>query len=152
MKKNNKIIIIAAGSIVTLGLLALFGFGAFVNSIRSERTCEWANIDNVELHAHIDVPKVTESDCDYEQEKNTKRAFFVIDRNNFNAERYIQLNELKKLHSTSELESGRFINLETSSLISSDLYHKQSSSNGESYDVLFDKTAATLWVTIKYRD
>ncbi len=150
IKKKGTIIILS--SILAICVFAFMGFRGFVNSIRNQRSCEWANIDNIELHAHIDVPKVTKWDCDYEKGQNTKMASFTIDKNNFDVNKYIQDYNLKKLSSSTEFEYGRFLNLKKESLIGSDLYYKKSPPDEERYDVLLDKTTGRLWVTIKYKD
>ncbi len=150
MKKKGTIIILT--SILTICVFAFMGYIGLVNSIRNQRTCEWANIDNIELHAHIDVPKVTKWDCDYEKESNTKRASFTIDKNNFDVNQYIQAYKFKRLSSFTEFEYGRFLNLKKEFLSGSDLYYKRNPSDGERYDVLLDKTTSRLWVTIKYKD
>src|SRR6478735_12009296 len=110
IRMNMKVTAIILECLFTICLLAFMGFRGFVNSIRNQRTCEWANIDNIELHAHIDIPKVTAWDCDYQKESNTKRAFFTVDKNSFDVNQYIERYTLKKLSSNSELEYSRFLN------------------------------------------
>ena len=150
IKKKGDLIFLA--SIITICVLAVLGFRGFVNSIRNQRTCEWANIDNIELHAHIDVPRVTKWDCDYEKVSNTKRASFTVDKKNVNIDEYIKNYHFKKLHSPTDFEDGRFLNLNKESLGGADLYYKKNPADGERFDVLFDKATARLWVTIEYKD
>ncbi len=152
MLKKKKGTIIILTSIVIICVSASMGFIGLVNSIRDERSCEWANIDNIEIHAHMDVPKVTKWDCDYEKESNTKRASFTIDQNNFDVDQYIKAYKFKRLDSFTKFEYGRFLNLKMEFLSDSDLYYKKNPSDEECYDVLLDKTTGRLWVTIKYQD
>ena len=147
-----KVTVVILTCLLAIGLLAFMGFRGFVNSIRNQRTCEWANIDNIELHAHIDIPKVTAWECDYEKESNTKRAFFTLDKNNFDGNEYIERYSLKKFSSTSNFEYSRFLNLQHESLNGSELYYKKSPAGKERYDVLLDKATGRLWVTIMYND
>ena len=151
MTKMKKVTMIVFTSILILSALAFLGFRGFVSSIRNQRTCEWANIDNIELHAHVDVPKVTQWNCDYEKVNNTKKASFTIDKKKFDADKYIQTYKLKPVNSAMVLEHDKFLNLEKSSL-SSDLYYKKSDADEQAYYVLLDKLTARLWVTIKYKD
>ena len=130
----------------------MLGFKVFVSSIRNQRTCEWANIDNIELHAHVDIPKVKNWDCDYTKELNTKKAHFTIDERNFDMSRYVQRNNLKKLNSFTELSFDNFLNFSKDSISNSDLYYKNRLKDGESSSVLLDKRTGKLWVTIKYKD
>lgn len=150
MKGKGTIIILTL--IFTICAFAFLGFREFVKAIRNQRTCEWANIDNIELHAHVDIPKVTKWDCNYEKESNTKKASFTIDINHIDLNYYIQTYHLKKWDSATEPEYNRFLNLKKDSLNTSDLYYKNSSLDGERYDVLLDKKTARIWVTIKYKD
>ncbi len=138
--------------LITICVFAFMGFRGFVNSIRDQRTCDWANIDNIELHAHIDVPKIVKWDCDYEKVSNTKRASFTIDKNSFDLNTYIQGYNLKKINHSTELEYGRFLNMKKDSLVGSDLYYKKSKPGGERYDVILDKETGRLWITIEYKD
>ena len=150
IKRKTTIIILSFTLIICV--LLFMGFRGFVNSIRDQRTCEWANIDNIELHAHIDVPKVTKSDCHYEEERNIKMASFTIDTANFDITRYIQNYQLTKLNTSAELQYGSFLKLDKESLVGSDLYFKKDSAGGERYKVLLDKATGRLWVSIEFKD
>ncbi|TAJ11647.1 hypothetical protein DMA11_16110 [Marinilabiliaceae bacterium JC017] len=152
MKKKLRVVLIVLGVILSLGLIVIFGLRAFAGSIRNQRTCEWANIDNIELHAHVDIPDITDSDCCYDAETNTKKAFFVLNKNELDVDRYIEFNELNKVDSTTEVEFNKFLNLDDDSKASTSLYYRKNSFKGESTFVLFDLMTSRLWVTIEYAD
>ena len=152
MQVRQKSTIIVPLLILALCVFAFMGFKGFVNSIRNQRTCEWAIIDNIELHAHIDVPKVTKCDCDYDNISNTKKASFNIDKNNLKTDEYVQHYSLKELRSFTQLDHNEFLNLNKEALVDSHLYYKTGISNGEEYAILFDELSGRLWVTIKYKD
>jgi len=146
-----------ASNIVILSLLLIcslifFGYRSFVSSIQSQRTCEWANIDNIEMHAHVDIPRVTTWDCNYEQEQNTKKAQFTIDRRGFDINRYIKLYKLKELTAATEIQFDKFLNMKIDSVGTKNFYYKIGSQDGEKWDVLLDKDTGKLWVTIKYKN
>lgn len=149
---RKKTIIIALSTITALCVFIFMGFVGFVKSIKNQRTCEWANIDNIELHAHVDIPKITKSECEYENVTHTKKTLFIINKVDFDMDRYIQTNHLKKLSRAIELSPEKYLNFEKDSLQKAELYHKEESSNGEKSEVLFDKTSGKLWVTIKFKD
>ena len=152
MLKHRKIVIITLSSLLILSVFTFFGFRSFVSSIQSQRNCEWANIDNIEMHAHIDIPKLIKWDCDYEEALNIKRASFTINQHNFDMDHYIESNELTKFTSDAMPGQGIFLNLEQDSLNNADLYIRNSLFNGEKADILLDKSTGKLWVTIQFKN
>ncbi|MFA5849549.1 MAG: hypothetical protein WC833_06680 [Bacteroidales bacterium] len=109
MTKTVKIITITLASAIVLCGLFVLGFRGFTHLIYSQRGCEWANIDNIELHTHIDIPKIKGCDCEYKKELNTKIARFDIDRSKVDMERYIRINNFKKLLSPDEVQLNELI-------------------------------------------
>ena len=155
MTKTFKVVIITVTSVVILGGLGYFGLRKFARSIYQQRTCEWANIDNIEMHAEIDIPKIVTCDCEYKKELNTKLARFDIDKNSVDMDRYIQRNKLKKLSETTDIELADFLKKEniTPDLSStSDFYFTKGSHQGETWQTLLDNSTGRLWLTIKYKD
>jgi hypothetical protein len=152
MAKANKSVVITLISVLAVCTVVFLGYSSFVSSIRNQRTCEWANIDNIELHAHIDVPKVTTWDCDYEKAVNTKKAHFTIAQKDFDLNGYIQMYNLKELTSDSKIAFDRFLHLKRDSVTSADYYYKKGYQDGEKWEVLLDKSTGKLWVTIQYKD
>ena len=152
MAKINKPLFITFLSVLVVCMVVFFAFRSFVSSIRNQRTCEWANIDNIELHAHIDIPKVTTWDCDYEKEINTKKAHFTIDKKDFDINGYIQTYNLKKLTAQSEVVFDSFLNMASDSVARQDYYYKKGAQDGEKWEILLDKNTGQLWVTIQYKN
>ncbi len=157
MEKSTKPIVRIVFTVVKTGLAILaigivFGFVSFVIAVDKQRSCEWANIDNIELHAHVDIPKVTSSDCAYDQAVNTKKARFTLDLKSVDLEKYIHRHQLKKVVPASELTLGRFLMLAGETAPRADYYYKQGAKEGENWAVLLDKNTGKLWVTIQYKD
>lgn len=155
MTKTAKIITITLTSIIVLGGLGYFGLRQFTRSIYSQRTCEWANIDNIEMHAEIDIPKIIKCDCEYKKEQNTKMARFDLDMGNVDMDRYIKINNFKKLNSTADVSFDDLLTKETNLdelISSSDLYYTKGSYKGEIWQTLLDNSTGRLWVTIKYKE
>lgn len=153
--KTVKIIIITLTSVILLFGLGYFGVQGFAYIIYNQRTCEWANIDNIELHAQVDIPGVVSCDCKYQKEQNTKMAYFDIDKNNFDMNQYIQKNNLRKLKSATEFSFDKLLNIESNIeklLNTTDLYYLIGTDAGENWKVLLDKNSGRLWVTIKYKE
>ena len=150
MKFNHKFITIGITSLLILGLVFILGLRFLVISIADQRTCEWANIDNIELNAKIDIPSIISSDCAYLETITTKKAYFKFYLANFDANRYIEVNKLKK--SDSKHPEVDFINFDSDSLTVDALYYKSKNGSKSNSYVLFDTNKAQLWVTIQYLD
>ncbi len=148
MKKNVLITVVAVGIIVLLGFL---GLRAFVGSIAKQRTCEWANIDNIEIHAKIDIPKIVESDCKYDKATNIKMSSFTLDKSIEVAD-YVNKNNLNRVDDFASLDFRRYLNIDKASVKTTSLYHKNTSIENENSYVLLDASTKTLWVTIEYQD
>ncbi|MDB4144247.1 hypothetical protein N8480_00710 [Flavobacteriaceae bacterium] len=150
MNSNLKLILFGASSLLILGLVFILGLRSLVVSIANQRTCEWANIDNIELNAKVDIPSILDSDCEYLDTINTKKAYFRFDPTHFDSDYYIEVNQLKSLDSK---DTGiDFINFNTDSLSVDALYYKSRTGNKSNSYVLFDKNQEQLWVSIQYAD
>jgi len=130
--------------------LMMFGLRTLVVSIANQRTCEWANIDNIELNAKIDVPSIIDSDCMYLESINTKKAYFEFNLNDFDADHYIEVNKLKRLKS--KHTGVDFLNFNIDSLKLDMLYYKSRNGKKSNSYVLFDKNKGQIWVSIQYAD
>jgi hypothetical protein len=150
MNSNLKLILFGASSLLILGLVFILGLRSLVVSIANQRTCEWANIDNIELNAKVDIPSILDSDCEYLDTINTKKAYFRFDQTHFDSDYYIEVNQLKSLDTK---HTGiDFINFNTDSLSVDALYYKSRTGNKSNSYVLFDKNKEQLWVSIQYAD
>lgn len=155
MKKPlNRIAIIITVVIVTGGLVML-GLYGFTRLIYNQRNCTWANIDNIELHAHINIPAITNYDCDYLPVENIKISCFDIDLSKVDINKYIQTNLLTKLPASSDVvfderlkTKSNFFNVNDSL----ELYYRIGSYKEESWQILLNSTTGRLCVFIKYKD
>lgn len=144
--------------LLAIGLLftgAYFGIRNYTRSIYDQRSCEWSTIDNIEMHAEVDIPEVISSECLYIPERNMKMARFVIDRKNVKPDEYILKNNLQKSVPPDSLVIDDLLKKpgdEKELRESSGLYIREGSYKGETWIILFDKKTGKLWVTIKYHD
>jgi hypothetical protein len=155
MTKTVKVLIITVTSVAILGALGFSGLRKFTHSIYQQRTCEWANIDNIEMHAEIDIPKIVTCDCEYKKDLNTKMARFDIDKKNVDMARYLERNNFKKLAAMTGITSADFLKIEnppTDLSSTSDLYYTKGTYQGETWQTLLDNATGRLWVTIKYKN
>jgi len=150
MKSKYKYILLGIVGLLLMALVIIIGLRTLVMSIANQRTCEWANIDNIELNARIDVPSIIDSDCEYLEAINTKKAYFAFDLVDFDADRYIEVNKLKKLNT--KYPEIDFINFNSDSLKFDMLYYKSRNGKNSNSYALFDKNKGQLWVSIQYTD
>lgn len=152
MSKKVKTFIVMAILFISLPICIAFGFRFFTKSIYKQRTCEWANIDNLELHAKVNVPKITSSDCDYNEATNTKKAFFNVNKNLLDTISYIKLNQLNPIQKLGGAAIEKFLKFDELATESTSYYYKENQKDGEFSYVLFNADEGKLWVTVKYAD
>jgi len=150
MKSKYKFILFGVVGLFILGLAFILGLRTLVISIANQRTCEWANIDNIELNAKIDIPSIIDSDCVYLKAINTKKAYFEFNLNDFDADHYIEVNKLKRLESK-DIKVD-LLNFNIDSLKFDMLYYKSRNGKKSNSYALFDKNKGQLWVSVQYAD
>jgi lipopolysaccharide export LptBFGC system permease protein LptF len=150
MNSKYKYVLFGASGLLVLVLVAILGLRTLVVSIANQRTCEWANIDNIEINAKINIPSIIDSDCVYLESINTKKAYFEFNLADFDGDHYIEVNKFKNLESKhTEFD---FINFNIDSLTIDVLYYKSKKGKKSNSYALFDKTKGVLWVSIQYFD
>ena len=138
-----------------LGATGYFGLREFVRSIYRQRDCEWANIDNIEMHAEVDIPDISYCDCRYDARANVKRAFFIIDKTKVDVNRYISDNGFMKHAASSGFTLSGFLkNDQTPADLRGlgSLYFKEGRYKEETWKLLLDRQSGKLWVTLNYMD
>ena len=83
---------------VLLGAFILAGMGSIkllLNHIYDRQDCERFNIDNIECRTGINIPAVTDAECNCEN--NVKTSCFVIDTAHTNLEKYLMGHRFKKV-------------------------------------------------------
>jgi hypothetical protein len=93
MNSKYKYVLFGASGLLVLVLVAILGLRTLVVSIANQRTCEWANIDNIEINAKINIPSIIDSDCVYLESINTKKAYFEFNLADFDGDHYIEVNK-----------------------------------------------------------
>jgi len=155
MKKIIKIFTITLTTAILIGGLIILGIYGFTRLVYNQRNCEWANIDNIEMHAHVDIPEIKNCDCEYLEEENIKLSCFEIEVEKVDMNRFIQKNSLKKLSLPTTVEFDELLKLKSNFndlKDSSDLYYRVGSQEGESWQILLNNTTGRLCVFIKYKD
>jgi hypothetical protein len=154
MKKALKITGLVAACIVAWGLIAYSGLYAFTRLVYHQRTCAWANIDNVELHARLDIPLISSCDCTYDAVDNSKRTVFHIDKERVDLDNYIRQNGFKQLTSNVVLDSlleGE-ANLARDQGASAAIYYTMGAQGAKNWQALLNKSSGVLLVLIRYAE
>ena len=128
MKHIKKILI---GFVLVLLLIGLFcgGFQLFGRHIFNTKSCQFYNIDNIELRTGVDIPKVIATDCTCKD--NTKISKFIVDTNNLDLDRYVNRNGFNLVD---------------------ELYIKENDNEYSTYKVVFNKKTAELVVNLTYKN
>lgn len=108
--------------IIALSVILFFsGCKLLIRDIFNRQECERFNIDNIEVRTGINIPKV--SDCDCQVKGNTKTSNFIIDTDHVDLEEYvvkqhfIKMDSLYRLSDKSEHSNWTAsLNLETAEL------------------------------------
>ena len=128
-----KIILQIISVILLFIIVVIFGFKSFSKLIYNSCDCERFNIDNIELRTGINIPKIKNVECNYDENTKTKNSSFIIDTEKVDLEDYILKNKLVK--------SG-----------SGELYVKTNDTENHSYKGVLDKNTGKLDVEIIYKD
>ncbi len=148
-----KILLLAAAIIAALICLGFIGVRLFTTAIYESDNCEWANIDNIELHALVDIPPTTDSDCRIDKVENAKYATFMIDLEEVDIDKYIADNKFVKVQSSAQAQkylSQHYPDAEMESFTYANLYERHGSYKDETSSLLPDAETGKLSVTIKY--
>ena len=134
-KRRITLMVIAiAASVICLGFM---GLRAFTTKIYDSRSCEWANIDNIELRAKIDIPAQIDCQCQYDEITETKQAIITLDKKDIPAD-YVTANKLKKLEPYIRIEKRDFILEKNPAPFTSDkkLYYREGKNRGSRVTVV----------------
>lgn len=150
MKKLTILVII----VVAFFGFIIFGFKLLVTSIRNERGCEFANIDNIEINVGVDIPKIDSSLCDYDKALNIKSVYFKFKEQN--SQEYISTYKFKKVKNIDDLEKdnlkyflGDFSNLYENIEA---LYIKKGDKMNNSYFTVYNAKTNEFWAVVYFKD
>lgn len=130
-----------------------FGFKILTHSIYNQKTCEWANVDNIEMHTSINIPKIKTCDCKYIENQNSKIATFEINSKQILSDNYIIKNNFKKWEPNNTIKFD--INLKLKSNFDrikndSEIYYNTGATKNEYWQSILDLTSGNLYIIIFY--
>ncbi|GAA4453724.1 hypothetical protein [Rurimicrobium arvi] len=141
-------LVIAVMTLIGYSIYALFMWGA-PRLIYKQHSCDFANIDNVEMHAEIDIPRIDSFDCQYDRTSLTKTVCFYLAPRKETWRRYITVNKFIRVPENTLPDTADF----RPSVIadaSHAYFTTEGSYNDERWHTLLDSNALRLWVTIHY--
>lgn len=154
MKRWAKRILIAAGiaaAVIGIACLALMGLGRL---IYAQRTCEWVNIDNIELHTGINIPRIADDDCTYFKAANAKVAYFRIDKERVPIADYVRINRFVPCQPGALPVPDALLGESTAPALPplQRLHYTTGTRKGETWQALLDTATGGLWVVLRYHD
>lgn len=115
--------------LIFCGILFVGGVHLFGRHIYNTKSCQFYNIDNIELRTGVDIPKVISTDC--KCDGTTKTSKFIIDLERLDLDRYVTRNDL---------------------ILKNDIYIKENDNENSTYKVSFNKKTGELLVNLIYKD
>ena len=120
--------LIGVGIAIALVLAFMGSFRLLVRHIYNRQDCERFNIDNIELRTGINIPAVSEFECNCEA--NHKTSKFTINTKEVELDQYIDDNEFELVN---------------------DQYFKEGDNKNTKWKASLDEATAELVVNIEYR-
>lgn len=120
--------LIIIGILVLCGIMFIVSVHLFGRHIFNTRSCEVFNIDNIELRTGVNIPEVTSTECQCNNDKKVSK--FIISTEHLDANKYIRSNNLKLVDN---------------------LYIKEHDNEYSTYKVIFDKETSELTVNLTYK-
>jgi|SRR5690606_3267661 len=140
--------------VVAFSAFLFFGFKLLVTSIVNQRSCEFANIDNIEVNIGIDIPNIESSQCNYNEVLNIKSVYFKFKEQN--SEEYILKNNFEKANKRTELESNYtdFLIGDLDKLIEDIdyIYLKKEERKNNSHLAIYNSKTNEFWAIIRFND
>ncbi len=144
-----------------LALSLVFGilicFVLFLSlSLKNSKDCSQLVIDTNEIASGIDIPKLEEADCFYQEEEKTRVGIYLIDQGKTNLDGYIYKFDLRPVDTNGENPLWTFTYLEENNAplpnAQSQLFGKAGQGKNSSWQCLLDKNTGRLWFEIKWTD
>ena len=142
----------------------VLGFGGCVSCVRligNSNSCEWFNIDNIELRAHIDIPEVASDSCSclLNKEDDSKTNYFKIRTDAVDMDRYIEINAFIPVNEA-DMDLSVFRELPKIPEITpeniQEYYYNSGNNQGKGkrthWLAIVDKNSGDLWVYLKNKE
>ena len=140
--------------LISFVALLFFGFKTFVTSIKDNRGCEFANIDNIEINVGIDIPKIENSECYYDSIQKVKSVYFKFQK--LDVQDYIAKNKFEKLEDLVDLEpeSLQYFLADVSSITENpnSIYIKSGNRKNNTHFAVYNALTNEFWAVVHFKD
>ncbi|WP_320815547.1 hypothetical protein [Flavobacterium sp.] len=140
--------------LISIITLLFFGLKTFVTSIKDNRGCEFANIDNVEINVGVDIPKIESSECYYDSIQKVKSVYFKFQK--LDTQEYVLNNELTKLEDILDLEpeSMQYFLADVSSISENpnSIYIKSGNRKNNTHFAVYNALTNEFWAVVHFKD
>ena len=159
MKQWLKITLWTLGSIVGIGVLGFGGCVGCVKLIGNSNSCEFYNIDNIELRAHIDIPAIESGSCSCIKDGDSKTNYFKIRTDAVDMDRYVARNSFVSVNEA-DMDLSVFGKLSKIPEITPEniqgYYYNSGRNQGKGkrthWLAILDKSSGDLWVHMQYKE
>ena len=149
---GKRIALLIVAIIVAIICVGFAGMYTLTRAIYREKGCEFANIDNIEIHTKTDIPETISCNCNFNESSYTKIAVFELDPS-IDFPDYISENKFRKLSPQNSVN----LNEEKFALVAEDyigkthLYFRADESDANIYKMILDTDLKKLHVIIQYK-
>ncbi len=123
-------------------------------SVKNSKNCDKFVIDTYESASHIDIPKVTFSDCYYFETEQIRTGIYVLDTEITNLDTYIQKFEFAPttFEQNGELWTNAYLMHKEASLPdeTGDFFFAEGTSKKSEWQCLLDKNTGKMWFQIRW--
>ncbi len=138
---------ITAISVAAIGIIYI-ALNSLTFFIYESRSCDWANIDNIEVRTLTNIPKTLSCSCSYSEETDSKTAIFTLDLDSDAILSYAEKNGFKPV--ISDDEKFTFRNIDQKSFAANLLQKSETHPKRASYKLMLDPSAKKLYVSLQY--
>ncbi len=150
MRRRN-VVLLSVTIVIAMLSIGFLGYKTLLRSIYQSHSCEWANIDNIELRTLMDIPATSGCDCVYDETADTKTVIFNLDLEAADIIRYATTNGFKAVDTPEEIEFSALETRGNLNFASAKLWQKNGlRENEESFRMLLDPESKQLFISLKY--
>lgn len=134
-------------AVISIGYL---GMKTLTTGVYQSRSCDWANIDNIESRTMINIPSIADCECSYSEKSDCKLAVFTLDLDTEDILNYVALNGFEPVDKPApELIAALGNNFKHEP--GAKLYRKSGNRpKEESFEMLLDPQTKKLFVSLQY--
>jgi hypothetical protein len=152
--EKTRIALLIVAIVAALGCLGFMGVRAFGTKVYQSRDCDFANIDNIEMHARIDIPDIKDCDCRYDARLLAKKVTFTLDTGAVDLDDYIKSNRFKKFEENQSLHQSLAFATDLAQSDRTQLFYRSNESSHKPgrdlYRMVINPETGKMWVYLQY--